>query len=207
MTEPSPRWRPTAPTTAWSRSSSSTRRPDLVPGRIARVDRDRSVVATAEGMVTATSDELPVVGDWVALRPARGRGDARDRARSCPRWSELSKRGSGPMPRPAGRGRERRRRVHRGRPRPRAEPEPHRARARGRVGERRAVRSSCSTRPTPPTTPRREGEAVRDRIGLVDVVVDERAHGCGDRRAGRRAPPGARPACCSARRASGSRRS
>jgi hypothetical protein len=64
---------------------------DLVPGRIARVDRDRSVVATAEGMITATSDELPGVGDWVALRPPRAEGRSEEhtsrkaRVRDSPR--------------------------------------------------------------------------------------------------------------------------
>ncbi|MGZ8763220.1 MAG: ribosome small subunit-dependent GTPase A [Acidimicrobiia bacterium] len=73
--------------------------PDLVPGRIARVDRDRSVVATVEGMETATSDDLPAVGDWVALRPPDTEGLAKIET-ILPRWSELSRRGSGPTPRP-----------------------------------------------------------------------------------------------------------
>ena len=71
----------------------------LVPGRVARVDRDRSVIATAAETTTATSEETPVVGDWVGLRAARGEGLAAIE-RILPRWSELSKRGSGPVPHP-----------------------------------------------------------------------------------------------------------
>lgn len=71
--------------------------PDGVPGRVERVDRIRALVATGSGTVSATAEPLPVVGDWVALE-----GET-DRARVVavlPRWSELSRRASGPLPEP-----------------------------------------------------------------------------------------------------------
>jgi ribosome biogenesis GTPase len=71
--------------------------PDGVPGRVERVDRIRALVATAAGTVSATADPLPVVGDWVALD-----SDAEGAQVSAvlPRWSELSRRASGPVPEP-----------------------------------------------------------------------------------------------------------
>lgn len=142
---------------------------DLVPGRIARVDRDRSVVATAEGMITATSDELPVVGDWVALRPPRAEGLPSIDA-ILPRWSELSKRGSGPIPRPqvvaanvdvafivVGLDRE---------------PSPNRIERELVVVWESGARPVVVLNKSDATADAEaEGVAVRDRIGLVDVMV------------------------------------
>ncbi len=150
---------------------------DLVPGRIARVDRDRSVVATAEAMVTATSDELPVVGDWVALRPPRAEGLPSIDA-ILPRWSELSKRGSGPIPRPqvvaanvdvafivVGLDRE---------------PSPNRIERELVVAWESGARPVVVLNKSDATDDAEgEGEAVRDRIGLVDVMVVSAKTGSG----------------------------
>jgi ribosome biogenesis GTPase / thiamine phosphate phosphatase len=150
---------------------------DLVPGRVARVDRDRSVVATAEGVETATSDDLPVVGDWVGLRPPRAEGLASIEA-ILPRWSELSRRGSGPVPRPqvvaanvdvafivVGLDRE---------------PSPN------RIERELVVAWESGARPVVVLNKsdaiddaEAEGEAVRDRIGLVDVIVVSAKTGSG----------------------------
>jgi ribosome biogenesis GTPase / thiamine phosphate phosphatase len=150
---------------------------ELVPGRIARVDRDRSVVATAEAMVTATSDDLPVVGDWVALRPPRAEGLPSIGA-ILPRWSELSKRGSGPIPKPqvvaanvdvafivVGLDRE---------------PSPN------RIERELVVAWESGARPVvvlnksdANVDAESEGEAVRDRIGVVDVMVVSAKTGAG----------------------------
>jgi ribosome biogenesis GTPase len=150
---------------------------DLVPGRVARVDRDRSVVATAEEMTTATSDELPVVGDWVALRPAAGAGLPTIEV-ILPRWSELSKRGSGPLPRPqvvaanvdvafivVGLDRE---------------PSPN------RIERELVVAWESGARPVvvlnksdASDDPEAQAAAVRDRVGLVDVVVTSARTGAG----------------------------
>jgi ribosome biogenesis GTPase / thiamine phosphate phosphatase len=144
-------------------------RPDLVPGRIARVDRDRAVVATADAMVTATSADLPAVGDWVALTPPPAEGMPRIEA-ILPRWSELSKRGSGPIPSPqvvaanvdvafivVGLDRD---------------PSPN------RIERELVVAWESGARPIvvlnkadASDDAEREGDAVRDRIGLVDVLV------------------------------------
>lgn len=46
----------------------------LVPGRVARVDRDRCGVLTEDGEVLADrQDDLPCTGDWVALRDLSAR--------------------------------------------------------------------------------------------------------------------------------------
>ncbi len=151
--------------------------PDLVPGRIARVDRDRSVVATADGMETATSDELPAVGDWVAVTPPPVDGLPKIDT-ILPRWSELSKRGSGPIPRPqvvaanvdvafivVGLDRE---------------PSPN------RIERELVVAWESGARPVvvlnkadASDDAAAEGEAVRDRIGLVDVLVVSAKTGAG----------------------------
>ncbi len=150
---------------------------DLVPGRVARVDRDRSVVATAEGVETATSDELPVVGDWVGLRPPRGEGISSIGA-ILPRWSELSRRGAGLIPRPqtvaanvdvafivVGLDRE---------------PSPN------RIERELVVAWESGARPVivlnksdAAEDPKAHAKAVRDRVGLVDVVVVSALTGAG----------------------------
>ena len=64
----------------------------LVAGRVVRVDRDRVVVATAHGEVTALARELPAIGDWVGLAgdqvaevaPRTGTVVRRDAARPVP---------------------------------------------------------------------------------------------------------------------------
>ena len=63
--------------------------PHHQPGRVGRVDRDRCTVRTATGTVRAPAPELPVTGDWVALRvdPA----PAVDVV--LPRWSALEREG------------------------------------------------------------------------------------------------------------------
>ena len=64
--------------------------PDLVPGRVVRVDRDRCLVVTPRGQLAAFADRLPAVGDWVALASS----SASDRfvvREVLPRWSELSR--------------------------------------------------------------------------------------------------------------------
>ena len=151
--------------------------PDLAPGRVARVDRDRSVVATAEGMVTATSAELPVVGDWVALRDPSGEGLPSIDA-ILPRWSELSKRGSGPIPRPqvvaanvdvafivVGLDRD---------------PSPNRIERELVVAWESGARPVVVLNKSDTTgDAEAEGVAVRDRIGLVDVMVVSAKTGAG----------------------------
>ena len=150
---------------------------DLVPGRIARVDRDRSVVATADAMVTATSAELPVVGDWVALRPPRAEGLPSIET-ILPRWSELSKRGSGPIPRPqvvaanvdvafivVGLDRE---------------PSPNRIERELVVAWESGARPVVVLNKSDVTDDAEDvGDAVRDRIGLVDVMVVSAKTGTG----------------------------
>jgi hypothetical protein len=42
--------------------------PDITPGRVTRVERDTCVVGSPFGTVVARAQELPAVGDWVALR-------------------------------------------------------------------------------------------------------------------------------------------
>jgi ribosome biogenesis GTPase len=76
----------------------STYAPGLVPGRVARVDRIRALVAIADGIVSATAEALPVVGDWVGLAPLDPGADATTVEAVLPRWSELSRRASGPVP-------------------------------------------------------------------------------------------------------------
>ena len=60
---------------------------DLVPGRIAREDRERYILLAETGEVSARlsgryrhqvdgSDEFPAVGDWVVLRPSGYEGEA-----------------------------------------------------------------------------------------------------------------------------------
>lgn len=39
----------------------------LVPGRVARVDRDRVAVATASGEIAGFARDLPAAGDWVGM--------------------------------------------------------------------------------------------------------------------------------------------
>jgi len=150
---------------------------ELAPGRIARVDRDRSVVATVDGMITATSHELPVVGDWVALRPPRAEGLPSIDA-ILPRWSELSKRGSGPIPRPqvvaanvdvafivVGLDRE---------------PSPNRIERELVVAWESGARPVVVLNKSDATADAEaEGAAVRDRIGLVDVMVVSAKTGAG----------------------------
>jgi ribosome biogenesis GTPase len=151
--------------------------PDLVPGRVARVDRGRCVVATADGLESATSDDVPAVGDWVGLHPAPAEGLASVEA-ILPRWSELSRRGSGPVPRPqvvaanvdvafivVGLDRE---------------PSPN------RIERELVVVWESGARPVvvlnkadASEDPEAEGETVRDRIGLVDVVVVSALTGAG----------------------------
>ena len=59
------------------------------PARVVRVDRDRALVATAEGDAVALSEPLPAVGDWVGLSPT-GREDAPWGVDAiAPRWSEV----------------------------------------------------------------------------------------------------------------------
>ncbi|HEX7167812.1 MAG TPA: ribosome small subunit-dependent GTPase A [Acidimicrobiales bacterium] len=46
--------------------------PGVVPGRVGRVERSASFVHLADGGVLAEGEELPAVGDWVAVRAAEG---------------------------------------------------------------------------------------------------------------------------------------
>ena len=65
--------------------------PDIVPGRVTRVERDSCVVGSALGAVVARATELPAVGDWAALRTV-------DRDlwvhAIVPRWSRLARAGA-----------------------------------------------------------------------------------------------------------------
>jgi ribosome biogenesis GTPase len=70
----------------------------LEPGRVVRVDRIRALVATAAGPVSATAPELPVVGDWVGLALPADEDQWATVEAVLPRWSELSRRASGPVP-------------------------------------------------------------------------------------------------------------
>lgn len=64
--------------------------PHHVAGRVVRVDRDRSVVVTDQGLLTARSAELPATGDWVGLDLGHP-GDPPAIATTLPRWSELAR--------------------------------------------------------------------------------------------------------------------
>jgi ribosome biogenesis GTPase len=67
----------------------SADQPDLVPARVARVDRDRCLLVTATGEVTARARPLPAVGDWVLL-------DGDRVAHVLARWSALERQAAGP---------------------------------------------------------------------------------------------------------------
>ncbi len=61
----------------WDESWSLTFAPygDLIPGRMARVDRGRGLVLTEDGEIHASwQGDLPCAGDWVALRALPGGG-------------------------------------------------------------------------------------------------------------------------------------
>lgn len=73
----------------WARAFAEAARAGAVPGRVARSGQDRVLVATEEGDDLAGASELPVVGDWVAVR---AESDAEPRYRVAavlPRRSEL----------------------------------------------------------------------------------------------------------------------
>jgi ribosome biogenesis GTPase len=65
--------------------------PDVMPGRVTRVERDACVVGSALGTVVARATELPAVGDWVVLRTV-------DRDlwvhAILPRWPRLARAGA-----------------------------------------------------------------------------------------------------------------
>lgn len=63
----------------------------LIPARVSRVDRDRFHAVTAEGSVIARAHALPVVGDWVGLRPSGLTDIAYALAMAVPRWSAISR--------------------------------------------------------------------------------------------------------------------
>lgn len=63
-----------------------------LPGRVVRVDLDRCLVATADGPVAATAQELPAVGDWVVLRPEPAAVPPWDVAEVLDRRSALTRR-------------------------------------------------------------------------------------------------------------------
>ncbi|MBV9951275.1 MAG: ribosome small subunit-dependent GTPase A [Acidimicrobiia bacterium] len=67
----------------------SADRPDLVPARVTRVDRDRCGVITSAGERTASARPLPAVGDWVLL-------DGDRVAHVLERWSALERQAAGP---------------------------------------------------------------------------------------------------------------
>jgi ribosome biogenesis GTPase len=70
---------------------------DLAPGRVARVSRIRCLVATGAGVVEAAAETMPAVGDWVGLRPGGPDGLPMVEV-VLPRWSELTRRAAGPVP-------------------------------------------------------------------------------------------------------------
>lgn len=66
---------------AWERAREDLNLPDSRPGRVAKADRGYSVLLTADGEVTATSDSQrsqaavsPVTGDWVLYSEDSGDG-------------------------------------------------------------------------------------------------------------------------------------
>lgn len=154
----------------------------LVLGRVARVDRIRALVVTAAGTVSAAAETLPVVGDWVGLAVADP-DDADDREHTAvevvlPRWSELSRRASSRV----------------------AEPEVvaanvdsvfvvstlDRPLSPNRIERELVVAWESGARPVvvlnkADASVNEDGEvaALRDRLGLVDVVVTSAVTGMG----------------------------
>ena len=99
-----------------------------------------------------SDEELPAVGDWVAVRPVEGERKAIIEA-VLPRRTSFSRKEANTENRGAGRGRERRHGVRRHRLRLRPQPEAARALPHVRVGQRFEPRSSSSTRAIPQTDP------------------------------------------------------
>jgi ribosome biogenesis GTPase len=64
---------------------------DQEPGRVARVDRSLVQVATADGLVAASAEPLPAVGDWVGLTRSASSAEAHVET-VLPRRSELVRR-------------------------------------------------------------------------------------------------------------------
>ncbi len=73
--------------THFATSFEAYRSDGLVPGRIGRQDRDRYLILTQAGMISARlpgryrhqvtdPEQFPAVGDWVALRPTGNEGEA-----------------------------------------------------------------------------------------------------------------------------------
>jgi ribosome biogenesis GTPase len=67
----------------------SADRPDLVPARVVRVDRNRCLVVTPTGETAAGARPLPAVGDWILL-------DGDRVAHVLDRWSALERQAAGP---------------------------------------------------------------------------------------------------------------
>jgi ribosome biogenesis GTPase len=65
--------------------------PAVSPGRVTRVDRGACVVASPAGPIVAHASEMPVVGDWVALRTV---DDDLWVHAIVPRWSRLARAGA-----------------------------------------------------------------------------------------------------------------
>ena len=189
---------------------------DVVPGRVSIQHRGAYDVLTELGELrcevprrlvheAATTAELPVVGDWVVVAPGAEDGSGHDHGRPAPLHEVLAQdRVAGC--RGAGAGGEHRRRVPRRVDERGPEPAPARALPDPRLGERRAPGDRADEGRPPPRARgrrRRGGDDRRRRAGARDLERHRRGPRRGD------APCSARVRrpCCSARRASASRRS
>ena len=189
---------------------------ELVLGRVAVEHRGAYAVYTEGGEAwgevagklryeAAGRDELPAVGDWVAMQPRPG-GPRDDPRRPAAPHQDLAQ-GEPQRDRGAGARGERRHDLPRQLAEPRPESAPHRALPRDGLGERRRA----GGRPEQGRPLSDRGAWRPDRRGRGDRLRRPRPH-CqrvysrGSRRADavlRARPDGA---CCSARRASASRR-